>query len=648
MTIQNDFNSNTDGFVLYGNAVNTGTVIELTGTLSNRKGSFFTNNGYSVTSFTARFDFKIGPTSGADGLTFAFVKTPGVGDSGSGLGFKGLSGYAVEFDTYGEFSNKDHIAVIKNDPKTHIVFDSDIPTLTTDTWHHVDVQFDKGRIQVWLNNIKYIDYTIKDYWPSITYFGCTGSTGGITNSHIIDNFSVSFNSGPGAYFLTPDSFKLPQSVPFDSPFADLSIGDISSWLWDFGDGATSTEEIPHHTYTKPGHYTVSLTVTNQEGSDTFEQKDLIHAVEWNDKMIENSSTSYYYAYPYSYFINDLDQYVISAGDPGTGHGKFNIYSKDGTIVHTVGELRGLPFFWTRQNGSVLIGDGFNGSTAGSLYFYNENMEFVWSASTIGKPNLVRITPDEKIIYVVSEYNENILTGSEYNHKIKITLYAFDLDGNELWANTLYSSLGSGNKNFTSNSIHIDKNNGVLLGTGSSSAGEGFVYSVNKDGVVNYQMATGGYPLIAVTPDGSKAFVTANRNVFENGRYQNFVSTTTIETDLVVSGRKYSKDEVDQAVADAVAQKDQTISSLNSQIASLFTQEQLDEAVNELKTAKDTIIAQKDQTISSLNSQIASQFTQAQLDEAVNEVLEKFDINRDGQLGFPELLHILQVLSGNTK
>jgi len=41
--------------------------------------------------------------------------------------------------------------------------------------------------------------------------------------------------------------------------------EIVEWAWDFGDGATSTEENPTHTYAARGDYTVTLTVTNDEG-----------------------------------------------------------------------------------------------------------------------------------------------------------------------------------------------------------------------------------------------------------------------------------------------------------------------------------------------------------------------------------------------
>jgi hypothetical protein len=51
-------------------------------------------------------------------------------------------------------------------------------------------------------------------------------------------------------------------------FKDLSYGNITKWLWDFGDGATSTDRNPMHQYQKPGYYyVVNLTVEGPEGKD---------------------------------------------------------------------------------------------------------------------------------------------------------------------------------------------------------------------------------------------------------------------------------------------------------------------------------------------------------------------------------------------
>ena len=58
------------------------------------------------------------------------------------------------------------------------------------------------------------------------------------------------------------------NAPFLVQFTDLSSNNPTSWKWNFGDSATSTEQNPRHIYQAEGSYNVSLTVTNQYGSDT--------------------------------------------------------------------------------------------------------------------------------------------------------------------------------------------------------------------------------------------------------------------------------------------------------------------------------------------------------------------------------------------
>ncbi len=53
-------------------------------------------------------------------------------------------------------------------------------------------------------------------------------------------------------------------------FADASQY-AETWLWDFGDGATSNLQNPTHAYTTSGTYTVTLTVSNGCGSDVETQ-----------------------------------------------------------------------------------------------------------------------------------------------------------------------------------------------------------------------------------------------------------------------------------------------------------------------------------------------------------------------------------------
>lgn len=64
----------------------------------------------------------------------------------------------------------------------------------------------------------------------------------------------------------PGSFK--QEFPAKEPKPSISARNITTWMWDFGDGGTSTVQNPSHTYTSNGSYTVSLTVGNGSTQDT--------------------------------------------------------------------------------------------------------------------------------------------------------------------------------------------------------------------------------------------------------------------------------------------------------------------------------------------------------------------------------------------
>lgn len=52
-------------------------------------------------------------------------------------------------------------------------------------------------------------------------------------------------------------------------FIDRSAYEPEEWYWTFGDGATSTDVHPVHTYSSSGSYEVCLTVSNANGEDTF-------------------------------------------------------------------------------------------------------------------------------------------------------------------------------------------------------------------------------------------------------------------------------------------------------------------------------------------------------------------------------------------
>jgi PKD repeat protein len=57
-------------------------------------------------------------------------------------------------------------------------------------------------------------------------------------------------------------------APFLASFSDMSGNTPTSWLWEFGDGSTSTEQNPAHVYKQVQVFAVKLTVTNGGGSAT--------------------------------------------------------------------------------------------------------------------------------------------------------------------------------------------------------------------------------------------------------------------------------------------------------------------------------------------------------------------------------------------
>lgn len=86
---------------------------------------------------------------------------------------------------------------------------------------------------------------------------------------------VTISNKPVTSFTTPgvtDACAVPATVSF----TNTTTG-AASYLWVFGDGATSTETSPSHTYGQSGYYTVTLISFNAGGcSDTLTKVKLIH------------------------------------------------------------------------------------------------------------------------------------------------------------------------------------------------------------------------------------------------------------------------------------------------------------------------------------------------------------------------------------
>lgn len=75
------------------------------------------------------------------------------------------------------------------------------------------------------------------------------------------------NTAPIASFtITPESGLLPLTVSLDASASRDTDGSITSFQWDFGDGATAAGVIVQHTYIKSARYEVRLSVTDDDGA----------------------------------------------------------------------------------------------------------------------------------------------------------------------------------------------------------------------------------------------------------------------------------------------------------------------------------------------------------------------------------------------
>jgi len=75
--------------------------------------------------------------------------------------------------------------------------------------------------------------------------------------------------------MWPDIDPAEGRVPLTVTFTDRSNGYPTAWFWDFGDGTNSTERTPSHTYTAAGTYSVTLSISNTYGSDSYAFTDCI-------------------------------------------------------------------------------------------------------------------------------------------------------------------------------------------------------------------------------------------------------------------------------------------------------------------------------------------------------------------------------------
>ncbi len=228
------------------------------------------------------FDVYLGckDLDGADGIVFILQpNSTSIGAYGEGLGFKGIiPSVGIPLDTYqnADDPSYDHISIQlngdilhKNDLAGPVRASAISDNIEDCNWHKFRIVWNPATDSLsayfdgqWRVGAK-IDL-VKDVFKNdpMVYWGFSGATGGMVNvqkfcTSLDPRFETQLNKN--AYCLgTPVEFK------------NNSVGSvgISNYLWDFGDGNTSTLASPVHNYSSPGKYKVTHHFTSKDGCES--------------------------------------------------------------------------------------------------------------------------------------------------------------------------------------------------------------------------------------------------------------------------------------------------------------------------------------------------------------------------------------------
>ena len=67
------------------------------------------------------------------------------------------------------------------------------------------------------------------------------------------------------FTVDPSAGTVPLQVDFTDTSSNVDPNDITAWFWAFGDGGTSTQQNPSHTYNQVGCFDVTLTIFTNTG-----------------------------------------------------------------------------------------------------------------------------------------------------------------------------------------------------------------------------------------------------------------------------------------------------------------------------------------------------------------------------------------------
>ncbi|MDP6636927.1 MAG: autotransporter-associated beta strand repeat-containing protein [Phycisphaerae bacterium] len=197
VTLAEDFASGAGDFALNGHAALDAGSVRLTPNAGNQQGSAVsgTLSGAAIPAFEASFDFKIGPGSGADGMSFTLMDA---GTYGAGANFgedgPGADSLTISFDVYDNGVSEpsgNFVEVFFNGSSLGTAAPSF--ALENNLWNNANVSFSDSKITVKLTGsggseeVLFNNVTVGGFTPEVSRIAFGARTGGATNEHRFDN-----------------------------------------------------------------------------------------------------------------------------------------------------------------------------------------------------------------------------------------------------------------------------------------------------------------------------------------------------------------------------------------------------------------------------------------------------------------------------
>jgi len=147
--------------------------------------------------------------------------------------------------------------------------------------------------------------------------------------------------------------QLGYQITDEFQFNDISIGEnsITSWEWNFGDGNSSSEQNPIHIYQEAGTYSVSLTITDENGAtDLLMRNDYLEINAIDFPLTYNTNLCKYYS-TIQTAIDDANAENQLLVYPGTYIENINFNGKNVIVQSTDGPE--LTIIDGNSNGTVV-------------------------------------------------------------------------------------------------------------------------------------------------------------------------------------------------------------------------------------------------------------------------------------------------------